>query len=166
LDDDQGPVLVHDHAGQLVGLAEAKAAGIVAGVEERFAPGNGLPQPEGEQAEPCSLIESRARNQPQSNLRRRAIKRSAQQQPTAVGYRQQRGRVRQVSFGQRDRLDLRGVHPNLASAQAVGGAAIDQGSAAGCPRVGRGRILLPVRPRLVLARFARLCHKLPLRSLN
>ena len=44
LQHDELAVLVGDEAGQLVGLAEAEAAGVVGGVEHRFAAGDGRAQ--------------------------------------------------------------------------------------------------------------------------
>ena len=52
LQDDEVAVFVGDEAGQFVGLAEAQAAGIVGGVEQRLAAGDGRAQARREQLEP------------------------------------------------------------------------------------------------------------------
>ena len=69
LQNDQVAIFVGNQAGQLVGLAEAEAAGIVCGVEHRFAPRDGGAQARLKQFEPRSVIERLARNEPQSDLR-------------------------------------------------------------------------------------------------
>ena len=69
LHDHEVAVFVGDQARQLVGLAEAEAAGIVGGVEQRLAAGDGRAQARCEQLEPCGLIEGFARDEAQRDLR-------------------------------------------------------------------------------------------------
>ena len=83
-------VLVDDQAGQLVGLAEAEAAGVIGGVKQRLAAGDGCAQARLEQLEPRGLIERVARDQAQGDLRRGAIERRAEKQAAVVGHGEER----------------------------------------------------------------------------
>ena len=125
LNDDQRAVLVDDQAGQLVGLAEAEAAGVGAFVEQGLPPPDRRAQPVFEQLEPGGLVDGLARDHPERNLRTGAVERRSQQQPTAIGHGQQRGRV---AGGQFDRFNVGGVDPQMAGTQPVGGAAADLGA--------------------------------------
>ena len=53
LHNDQIAIFVHDQSRQLVGFAEAEAAGIVGGIEQRLAARDGRAQSRCEQFEPC-----------------------------------------------------------------------------------------------------------------
>ena len=128
LQNDQVAVFVGDDAGQFVGLAEAKTAGVVGGVEQRFAPRDGRAQPCLEQFEPCGLIDGLARDEAQRDLRRGTVESRAEEEAAVVGDRQQKpGRLLWILAGAK-RLNVRSVDPQMAGAQTIGGAARDDGS--------------------------------------
>ena len=99
LQHNQVAVLVGDEAGQLVGLAEAQAAGVVGVVEQRLAAGDGRAQARREQLEPCGFVEGFARDEAQRDLRRRAVERGAQKQSALVGHRQSAGVLLRLAIG-------------------------------------------------------------------
>ena len=72
LHDREVGVFVDNKARQLVGLAEAQAAGVVGGIEQRLAASDGRAQARRKQLKPRGLIEGFARDEAQRDLRRRA----------------------------------------------------------------------------------------------
>lgn len=124
LHDDERAVFVDDEAGQLVGFAEAEAAGVVGGVEHGLAARDGRAQTAFEQLEKGGVIEGVARYEAQSDLRDRAVESGAEEDSAVVGHRHQGF----FWMGRDDCFDVGCKNPEMAGAEPVGGAAIDHGA--------------------------------------
>ncbi len=127
LNDDEACVLVRGDAWKLVGLTEDEAAGIVVGIQKRGAAGNGRLEARPHHIEPRSLVGNQARgDESHGDLRSGAVKAGAKQGAAMVGNRNKAGRDL-IRLG-RPLLHIGAIHPNVAGAQTIGGAASDANS--------------------------------------